>query len=454
MGKVERIKQDRATLLAKIREAHENKPSAAGIDKRGLTAEEIATVFGKGKSPVPRRRVRNDKKGGLRKQNRRDSIQRRHEARQLSGKFNPPPYKEIQYPDWFRSTGKADVSIVIPLFKSAEVITNQIKEWDLSNDGLKKEIIYVDDACPQSSFEKVISAWNLKQEQWKRRIGRIILHSKNAGFPFSCNNGAHHATGDYFLFLNADTIVTPRWIKPMYHIFKNDPSIGIVGNLHLKGDRKQVDSCGSEWGGKFFDHIGKDIYQGKRLKDGFTIENLPPDLLMPAERQMVTGACFMVSREAFDRVGGFDTSYRIGYWEDADFCLRVRMAGYKIFYQPKSTIYHIGRHSQPGNNPFTEHNKRKFYRDWVDTGALNLLNSNFGKPRKIKKHKSVIYTAITKGYDILQERQNTKSGKLGRYGHYKQILKTPIETQKNIKYCHTDFSLNLNIVYGLMAMSG
>jgi GT2 family glycosyltransferase len=197
----------------------------------------------------------------------------------------------------------------------------------------------------------------------------------------------------------------------MVHLFKNDPSIGIVGNLHIKKDGIHVDSCGSEWGGNFFDHIGKDIYKGKRLGSSLRVDSLPPDLRIPAERQMVTGACFMVSRKVFDRVGGFDTNYRIGYWEDADFCLKTRLAGYKVFFQPKSKITHFGHHSQLGNNPFIEQNKRKFYKDWVDNGVLDLLNKDFGKPREnVKQGKSVIYTAITKGYDRLLEKQNVSSG--------------------------------------------
>ena len=57
---------------------------------------------------------------------------------------------------------------------------------------------------------------------------------------------------------------------------------------------------------------------------------------------MVTGACFMVHRDLFLQLAGFDEIYRNGV-EDVDLCLRIRAAGFKVVYEPKSVVYSHGR---------------------------------------------------------------------------------------------------------------
>lgn len=268
---------------------------------------------------------------------------------------------------WSNYEEQIDVSIIIPMYKSKEVIKNQINAWDFTKDGLTKEVIYVDDCCPEQSAIVVMNEWSRKSQVPNIQI---IKHETNGGFSSTCNAGAKVAKGRYLIFLNADTIVSPNWVFPMIELLKL-PDVGLVGNLQIRPDGT-VDSAGSEWSNedKSFPHIGRNIYHGKLLDKPFLLSQLPNDLKQVGEREMVTAACIAVEREVFFQVMGFDTEYRIGYWEDTDLNMKIRQAGYKIMYTPHSCITHCVGNSKSYGHRYISHNRNRFKNKWIDTGLL------------------------------------------------------------------------------------
>jgi GT2 family glycosyltransferase/ADP-heptose:LPS heptosyltransferase len=282
------------------------------------------------------------------------------------------PYR---VPTWFETKEKADVSIIIPMFRSSEAIKTLIESWDMINDGTKVEVIYVDDCCPQNSKDVVVSAWTERKGELKGPIGKIIYNPENQGFGVSCNIGARNSTADYLIFLNADTIVTPGWLRPILRLIKKE-DVGIVGNMQLKSvnGKDIIDSAGSEWDWNdlSFIHIGRNSYNGKRVNP-FSLNNCPKDIFETQEREMVTGACIAIRKSLFNEIGGFNPNYRISYWEDSEICMTVKELGYKIMYQPNSRIYHTGQHSKSGTHRFIEHNKSYFINKWVNSGRIDSL---------------------------------------------------------------------------------
>ena len=318
-----------------------------------------------------------------------------------------PSYQEISVPDWFISKHqKIDISIIIPCYKSKNYIAKQIENWNFDDhDGLKKEIIYVNDACPEKSATQIIRSWEAKKPPING-IGKIIdIQRRNGGFAFACNTGAKFARGKYLIFLNADTITTKDWIKPMYDCFQNLENVGIVGNLHLK-DQNQIDSLGSEWdkGICAFLHIGKHIYNKKYINKPFTLENVPKELMTIRDVEMTTGACFMIEHEMFDFVRQFDVNYKIGYWEDADLCMKIKRFGSRVLFTPHSKIYHKGGHSNSASHEFVKINRNLFHRKWIKGNKFEeLLAKKNLKKISINPKDIVVYTAISNGYDNLKE---------------------------------------------------
>jgi GT2 family glycosyltransferase len=355
------------------------------------------------------------------------SIRRIHPNHPQRNIHSPPPpkntteatpvatkkYQISEFPvgDWFQNKREVDVSIIVPCYSSAEVVTKQIANWHTCDgDGLSKEIVYVDDSCPTKSRIAVINAWQLKRSTLKSPVGKLITVSPNSGFSNACNAGASFASGRYLVFLNADTLTTENWIKPMHDIFLQNENVGVVGNLILHSDKK-VDSCGSDWSDKLGDflHVGKDIYHGKPLDKPFSLDNLPDDLKSVRQLIMITGACIMMQSKIFHRIKGFDPSFIKGYYEDSDLCMKSISYGYKNFYTPHSRIYHIGCHSKSNTHPHVAKNKSLFNTKWVSNSVLKGYHKNLKLGEnsiKYNKDKIVIYTAITNHtnkYDNLKE---------------------------------------------------
>lgn len=260
-----------------------------------------------------------------------------------------------------------DVSIIIPMYKSQHVIVKQIQSWKYNNDGFNKEIIYIDDACPNRSFAKVINCW---ANQSNSPPMKIILNTNNMGYGATCNIASNYASGKYLIFLNADTVTTDNWIKPLIDVLKNNQDAGIVGNLQLK--QNKIESAGSEWSWKegSFLHIGRSIYHGKSIYP-MTINSAPKDVLTLRTVEMITGCCFVIKKQLFQDAGKFDIGYKIGYWEDADLCMKVQEMGYKIYFTPYSKIYHEVAHSKSLQHSFKENNKKLFYQKWVNNKKIN-----------------------------------------------------------------------------------
>lgn len=282
----------------------------------------------------------------------------------------------VQYPtpDWFTSTEKAEVTVVVPCYKSASVLKDLIGKWSL-DEGLRVEVIFVDDNCPASSKEHIVRLWEQRKPELKKPVGKVFYSSQNQGFATSCNIGGYKASGDYIIFLNADTVVTTGWIMPIARLLRKK-EVGIVGNMQIKHSgvwKDTIDSAGSQWSWETmsFEHVGRHIYNGQRIPRPFSLDNAPRDLFEVGEREMVTGCCIAMRKEVFLELGGFNPNYRIGYWEDSEICMAAKEKGYKIMYTPHSKIYHKGHHAGAGGHKYADHNIMYFKNKWINTGRLD-----------------------------------------------------------------------------------
>ncbi len=355
----------------KIKDALNRKPTNLMAKRQGITIEQLNDSLSRKHTSMPgMRKVVNSK--NVKRRKRPENITRPIVS--LAKTINTLKSSYFPVPSWFNNHKKVDVSIIVPMYRSKSEIVEQIKSWDLTNDGLTKEIIYVNDACPENSYENIVPTWNFRKKEIKGSVGKIVMMSANSGYGQACNAGANCSSGEYLLFLNADCTVTPNWLRPMYEAFQYEPKIGIVGNLQLRDDGT-IDSAGSEWcwSGGHFPHIGRNIHNRKNLNKPYKWSSCPLDLKTAGPREMVTGCCFMIPRNIFMDIEGFDPSYKVGYWEDSDLNMKVATEGYKIYFEPKSKIYHKSGHSKAGAHQYKNHNRELFKKRWVDTGRIDKL---------------------------------------------------------------------------------
>jgi len=159
---------------------------------------------------------------------------------------------------------------------------------------------------------------------------KLIRSGKNLGFAGGNNLGIKEATGDYILMLNNDTIVPPSFLEPMVETFLKNKNIGIVSpKIIFYYSDGLVQYAGT---GKISKFTCRGATNGYMQKDEgqFNFE---------APTELAHGACMMISRSAIDKVGLLDETYFM-FYEEYDYCERVKQAGFGIFYSGKSYILH------------------------------------------------------------------------------------------------------------------
>ncbi|HET9732182.1 MAG TPA: glycosyltransferase family 2 protein [Acidimicrobiales bacterium] len=201
---------------------------------------------------------------------------------------------------------------------------------------------------------------------------RIIRNPTNLGFAKACNQGAAVATGRHLVFLNNDTEPHPGWLEPLVQILDSEPDVGIVGAKLLFPDG-------------LVQHAGVWMVTNERWDslDGYhrLYRTVPDDPLVNerADLPAVTGACMAVRREAFTAAGGFDEAYWNGN-EDVELCLRARAAGYRVVYDPRSTLTHHESVSGPERFSKVEENRKLLADRWL-AGIVPDARWHFGSLR-------------------------------------------------------------------------
>ncbi|MCD8151207.1 MAG: glycosyltransferase [Clostridiales bacterium] len=210
------------------------------------------------------------------------------------------------------------------------------------------EIICVDNASGDGSVEYL--------ESWKDEFDiTIIRNNENMSFSVANNLGVKSAKGEYLLFLNNDTEVTDGWLDELLFSIKDASNAGAIG---AKLVYPMIPS-GTVNKGKFYSiqHAGIAFRDTKRENAYFimpyNMDNGKPDADISCElreRIGVTAAVMLMSRTAFDVVGGFDERYIYGY-EDVDICLKLYKAGYRNYYCPTCLVYHYEFGTQNDDAP-------------------------------------------------------------------------------------------------------
>jgi GT2 family glycosyltransferase len=189
---------------------------------------------------------------------------------------------------------------------------------------------------------------------------RIVYNPTNRGFSGGNNDGIAHANGDYVILLNNDVLVTPNWTQPLMDAFARIPNLGIAAprTNNITGDQRVVDAnYASEDDMLAYAARRAEEYAGK----GYLTDR-------------AIGFCWCISRAALEAVGALDEQYSLGNFEDDDYCLRMRAAGYAIYVCDDAFIHHFGSQSFIANKVdyarTMQGNWEKFARKWGFPGAL------------------------------------------------------------------------------------
>jgi len=180
------------------------------------------------------------------------------------------------------------------------------------------EIILVDNASTDGSAHAAAQAFPTI---------RVLCSPTNLGFGGGNNLGAQHATGDYLAFINPDTVIAPAWLTPLMSALEEDPCAGLAtSKVLLLRDPSRINTAGNE-----VHCSGLAICRGLGMDREMLAET--------AEVGAISGAAFVMRRELFEMLGGFDEAFFL-YMEDTDLSWRAQLLGYRCLYVPDSVIYH------------------------------------------------------------------------------------------------------------------
>ncbi|HEV2339406.1 MAG TPA: glycosyltransferase family 2 protein [Patescibacteria group bacterium] len=195
----------------------------------------------------------------------------------------------------------------------------------------------------------------------------VYNSSENVGFAKGVNIGVRKALTkktDFILLLNNDTTITKPFLGKMIATALKQTSIGIVAPaIEFLKDKKRVYDIGGTYDKRF----GRTSHT-----EVFSLHNL--QLL---ETEYVSGCCMLIKQEVFKNIGLFDETFYL-YYEDIDFCIRAKRAGFRTVVEPTVSIYHalsktIGKSSPLGiyhltrsaiffgRKYFSAWNKKPFY---------------------------------------------------------------------------------------------
>ncbi len=226
-----------------------------------------------------------------------------------------------------------DLSIIIVTWNVRALLRTCLLALPAATVGLSAEVIAIDNGSTDGVTEMLESEFPQV---------RLLCNTQNVGFARANNQGLALAAGRYVVLLNADTEPSPRSLTAMVQFMDAHPRAGAASPRLVRPDgTPQPYAYGEDPSPVYLLRRALAHRRQGYLHDWGVTE--------PLQAGWVSGACMIVRRAAFEQVGGLDERIFM-YFEDNDWCRRMRQAGWEVWYNPHAEVLHIGGASL-GQNP-------------------------------------------------------------------------------------------------------
>jgi hypothetical protein len=195
------------------------------------------------------------------------------------------------------------------------------------------EIFLVDNASSDDTAEVLTS--------YARRFENIhaILNKDNIGLAAANNLPIGMCEGDYVLILNPDTLLRSDCLTRLVAFLDQNPDVGVVGPKNVYEDGTPHSSFHRQWGLVHILFWRVLPYRFTRsLYNRFSSYKCQDKLF-------VSGACLMIRRSTFERIGGYDPEYFLTVEDVCDLCIRARKTGCRVVFLPDAEVVHLGGRS-------------------------------------------------------------------------------------------------------------
>ncbi len=233
-----------------------------------------------------------------------------------------------------------DVAVIIVSYNSAAHLGECLRSVFAHSARTRVEVIVLDNASSDDSAALVRTQFPAV---------KLLTPGRNLGFAAGVNLAARHATADYLLLLNPDTVLLDDAIDAIVKFARSSPRHGLYGARTFKPDgRVEPSSCWglpTLWSLAMFATGLSSVARRHPWFDPESLGKWPRDTVR--EVGIISGCCLLVARPVWEKLGGFDERFFM-YGEDADLALRARQSGYRPVICPKARLIHeVGQSSTP-----------------------------------------------------------------------------------------------------------
>lgn len=229
------------------------------------------------------------------------------------------------------------ISIIFISYKSDNKLVASIKSVLQSRIKVKFEIIVVENSQSKNLEERLRSI--------NSKI-KYLNSEANLGYGNGCNLGAKYAKGEYLFFLNPDTVLLKDTVGKLIEFINKKNNIGAISPLLLDSDRSVREVVGSQFPTPlraiFSLSIVHKIFPGNLIARNFFLKNIKKN--KPFKVDVFPGTAFMMRKQVFEEVGGFDEKYFL-FYEESDLARKLAEKGYVNYIVPSSKLVHIGKQS-------------------------------------------------------------------------------------------------------------
>lgn len=229
-----------------------------------------------------------------------------------------------------------DVSVIVVSYNTRDVLRQCVLSVLAESHGTALEIIVIDNGSSDGSPEMI-------QAEFPQIL--LLRSEVNLGFGAANNLALQRAQGRYFVLLNSDAFFTPGALGRAIRHMDEEPACGLAGAC-LIGRDGSLQPSSRCFHGLLQDALVLSGLAARYPKSRFfgRFDRTWADAHEPAQVDWVPGAFSIVRPEALRQVGGFDPAFFL-YYEEVDLCLRLKRAGFAVWYWPDVVVVHLGGES-------------------------------------------------------------------------------------------------------------
>jgi GT2 family glycosyltransferase len=232
---------------------------------------------------------------------------------------------------------QSSVDVLIVNYRSYDELGRCLESLDAQRTALQR-VVVVDHESDADAVAQLA-----RRFPW----ASVIERATNEGFATGINLAARSTHAAYLLLLNPDCVVAPSTCDVLRDLLDRHPDVAVAGP-RIKNADGSVQPSARRFPGLTTAIAGRSSWLTRVLPGNpLSKHNLPARELSassPVEVDWVSGACMLVRRVAYEAVGGLDEGFFL-YWEDADFCRRLKRAGWRTMYVPSTSAIHVGARS-------------------------------------------------------------------------------------------------------------